>query len=57
MAGLLSAHQRNTIIFNDNEQGIAYEYVEHPVSHKEIRKLLGVKDNLNRKHSLFGSRK
>ena len=55
----LSTHQRNTIIFTDNGHRIHHIRVSGTteVVHKEIYKVLGVKNNLRRKHSLFGSRK
>ena len=55
----LSTHQRNTIIFTDNVHRIHHIRVSGTpeLVHKEIYKLLGVKNTLRRKHCLVGSRK
>jgi len=54
----LSTHQRNTVIFTDKHNKIHHLRVSGMVEkeHREIYRLLGVKDPLKRTHRLAGSR-
>jgi len=54
----LSTHQRNTVIFTDAHNNIHHVRVSGVLEkeHREIYRLLGVKDPLRRTHRLAGSR-
>ncbi len=54
----LATHQRNTVIFTDAENKIHHLRVSGTPEkeHREIYRLLGVKDPLKRRHHLVGSR-
>jgi len=54
----LATHQRNTVIFTDAENKIHHLRVSGTPEkeHREIYRLLGVKDPLKRRHHLAGSR-
>lgn len=54
----LSTHQRNTVIFTDADNKIHHLRVSGTPEkeHREIYRLLGVKDPLKRRHHLAGSR-
>ncbi len=55
--GLLSTHQRSTVIFTDNKENIHHLRISStPESeHKTIYDALNIKDKLKRKHNIMGT--